>query len=250
MPALKWKKPRTTFTVDSRSVVNPTQARTLLDGFVSIASVGDSSPSTAACTTRLCAPRKWPACTDIASTFRRRDRGNCTLTARSLTPDGSGPTPERTGTVVSLSSGPWGSPRTVPCPPELTALLNAHLDEFGTSSDGHVFVGERNHREMPRGTVNRVWREVRREVFTPAVVASPLAATPYDLRHAAVSTWLNGGIPPTVVAEWAGQSVEVLFRIYAKCLHGGAEHLKHLWQAALGHGAPSKTSERIRNEQP
>lgn len=28
-----------------------------------------------------------------------------------------------------------------------------------------------------------------------------LARTPYDLRHAAVSTWLNGGVPPTTVAE-------------------------------------------------
>lgn len=27
--------------------------------------------------------------------------------------------------------------------------------------------------------------------------ASPLARRPYDLRHAAVSTWLNGGVPPT-----------------------------------------------------
>jgi hypothetical protein len=35
-------------------------------------------------------------------------------------------------------------------------------------------------------------------------------------RPAAVSTWLNGGIPPTDVAAWAGQSVEVLLRIYAK----------------------------------
>ncbi len=35
--------------------------------------------------------------------------------------------------------------------------------------------------------------------------ASPLAETPYDLRHAAISTQLNAGISPTQVAEWAGQ---------------------------------------------
>jgi hypothetical protein len=29
------------------------------------------------------------------------------------------------------------------------------------------------------------------------------------LRHAAVSTWLNGGVLATTVAEWAGHSVEI-----------------------------------------
>ncbi|MEO3830363.1 hypothetical protein [Actinomadura sp. B10D3] len=31
--------------------------------------------------------------------------------------------------------------------------------------------------------------------------ASPLAETPYALRHAAVSTWLSAGVPPAQVAE-------------------------------------------------
>ena len=55
----------------------------------------------------------------------------------------------------------------------------------------------------------------------PAQVASPLAGRPYDLRHAAVSLWLNAGVPATQVAERAGHSVEVLLRVYAKCLDGG-----------------------------
>ena len=38
-----------------------------------------------------------------------------------------------------------------------------------------------------------------------------------------MSTWLNGGVPPTTAAEWAGHSVEVLLRIYAKGLDGGDE---------------------------
>lgn len=66
----------------------------------------------------------------------------------------------------------------------------------------------------------------RAEAFTPEVYASPLARRPYDLRYAAVSTWLNGGVPATQVAEWAGQSVEVLFRSYAKCLDGGEAALR------------------------
>ena len=56
--------------------------------------------------------------------------------------------------------------------------------------------------------------------LTPAIAASPLAGRPYDLRHACLSTWLNAGVDPTQVAEWAGNSVDVLLRVYAKCIHG------------------------------
>ena len=84
-------------------------------------------------------------------------------------------------------------------------------------------------------TIGRVWRRARQAAFTAEVAASPLARTPYDLRHAAVSTWLNGGVPPTTVAEWAGHSVEVLLRIYAKCLNGGDALVHRRVQAALGY---------------
>jgi integrase len=80
-----------------------------------------------------------------------------------------------------------------------------------------------------------MWRLARARAFVPEVLVSPLAATPYDLRHAAVSTWLNGGVPPADVAAWAGHSVEVLLKIYAKCLDGGTELLRQRVQAALGH---------------
>ncbi|WP_243722598.1 hypothetical protein [Actinomadura sp. 7K507] len=60
----------------------------------------------------------------------------------------------------------------------------------------------------------------------PAEAASPLAETPYALRHAAVSTWLSAGVPPAQVAEWAGHSVAVLLRVYAKCVAGQEEEAK------------------------
>ncbi len=66
-----------------------------------------------------------------------------------------------------------------------------------------------------------MWAEARSLALTPAQVASPLASRPYDLRHAAVSLWLNAGVPAPQVAERAGHSVEVLLRVYAKCLDGG-----------------------------
>ena len=42
-----------------------------------------------------------------------------------------------------------------------------------------------------------------RAALTPAEYSSPLARRVYDLRHACVSTWLNAGVPPAQVAEWA-----------------------------------------------
>lgn len=50
-----------------------------------------------------------------------------------------------------------------------------------------------------------------------------LAKRPYDLRHAAVSTWLSSGVEPQLVAERAGHSVAVLFQMYAKFLKDGDE---------------------------
>jgi hypothetical protein len=43
---------------------------------------------------------------------------------------------------------------------------------------------------------------------------------PYDLRHAGISSRLNAGVPGPQVAEWAGHSVEVLYRTYAHCIDG------------------------------
>ena len=73
---------------------------------------------------------------------------------------------------------------------------------------------------MEESTYYRVWRKARQAALTAEEYASPLARRPYDLRHAAVSTWLNAGVPPTQVAEWAGHSVALLLQIYAKCLVG------------------------------
>lgn len=65
-----------------------------------------------------------------------------------------------------------------------------------------------------------MWDNARRVALAPAEYASPLARRVYDLRHACVSTWLGADVPPVQVAEWAGHSVAVLLRIYAKCIDG------------------------------
>ncbi|MEU8397984.1 hypothetical protein AB0C28_22545 [Nonomuraea sp. NPDC048892] len=110
----------------------------------------------------------------------------------------------------------------MPIPPELARILREHLAEDGTGEDGRIFRSER------RGVIastayTEVWQAARLLAFTPAQVASPLVRRPYDLRHAAVSLWLYAGVSAPDVAERAGHSVDVLLRVYAKCIDGQQE---------------------------
>ncbi|MGK5672494.1 replication initiator [Micromonospora sp. URMC 106] len=79
--------------------------------------------------------------------------------------------------------------------------------------------------------LDRWWQNVRR---APVQVASPRAGRPYDLRHAAVSLWLNSGVPATDVAARAGHYVDVLLKVYAKCIDGQEATVNQRIQAALG----------------
>jgi integrase len=63
---------------------------------------------------------------------------------------------------------------------------------------------------------------------------SPLGRRPYDLRHAAVSLWLNSGVPATEVARRAGHGVAVLVKIYAHCIDGQATAANQRITEALG----------------
>ncbi|WP_367132632.1 tyrosine-type recombinase/integrase [Saccharothrix sp. HUAS TT1] len=112
--------------------------------------------------------------------------------------------------------------RSVPIPPVLVTALREHLDRFGTGPDGRLFRSPGGG-VVSSSTYYRVWEEARQYALTPAQAASPLAGRPYDLRHAAVSLWLNGGVPAPEVAERAGHSVDVLLKVYAKCVDGQRE---------------------------
>ncbi|MEU1735059.1 hypothetical protein [Streptosporangium sp. NPDC020145] len=109
--------------------------------------------------------------------------------------------------------------RPVPIPPTLVEILREHIAEYGTGQDGRLFRSERGG-VVASTAYTEVWQEARKLALTPAQVASPLARRPYDLRHAAVSLWLNAGVPAPEVAERAGHSVDVLLQVYAKCLGG------------------------------
>ncbi|MBB5134191.1 integrase [Thermocatellispora tengchongensis] len=101
------------------------------------------------------------------------------------------------------------------------------------AKDGRLFRTETGG-SYSSSAYSYVWQETRKLALTPAQVASSLAARPYDLRHAAVSLWLNAGVPAPEVAKRAGHSVDVLLRVYAKCLDGQQEHINGKINDALG----------------
>ncbi|MGW9210657.1 tyrosine-type recombinase/integrase [Embleya sp. NPDC055664] len=125
-----------------------------------------------------------------------------------------------------------GTDRPVPIPPVLAAILRAHLEEFGTAKDGRVFRNERGEL-VGTSTYWRVWQEAREFALPPARVRSILAEKPYALRAAAITRWLNAGVPVAEVARRAGNSVEVIHKRYQGCMDGGEEAANRAIERAL-----------------
>jgi integrase len=222
---VKWAKPRTAKAVDPRVVINSGQARELL---AAVAQQGEIGRRLVAFFALMYYAALRPA---EAIDLRR-------------------------GNLVSLPSQGWGSmrlsssepragrkftnggksrerrelkhraandTRTVPLHPELVAILRNHLAQFVNSANGRLFIG-------PRGGIIAEWayldsfHQARQAILDSHDASTPLASRPYALRHAA--TWLNAGVPAPQVAEWAGHSVDVLLRVYAKCIAGQQEDAK------------------------
>lgn len=122
--------------------------------------------------------------------------------------------------------------RNVPIPPELVTLLREHISRFGTGPGGRLFRSESGNPIQP-STYWRVWHEARAMTLTPAQLTTPLLRRPYDLRHSGVTWRLNSRVPATEVAAWAGHSVEVLMRVYARCVAGLEEVWINLMEVSL-----------------
>ena len=247
--ALKWTAPKVSSQVDRRSVVNPRQARALLEAvraqqpsgprlvaFFAVMYYAGLRPEEAINLSEdnvILPPRIWDEQSQQwQDPSDDQDWGQ--LHIRSATPDaGSEWTDD--GSLRDrrqLKHRAEGDSRIVPVHPELTRILRDHLTRFGTAPDGRLFSGVRGG-ELPTITYRRAWTKARQVALSPAEQASPLARRPYDLRHACLSTWLNGGVYPTQVAEWAGHGVDVPLRIYAKCLAGQDELAKRRIAEAL-----------------
>jgi integrase len=243
--AIKWKAPKTTQEINRRSVVNHAQARRLLGavrqqtlsgprlvaffGIIYYAALRPEEAVNLRKDNVILPPLVW---NDATRTWEEPDDDWGELRFSSAAPevgaewtdDGARREQRR---LKARAEGEW---RRVPVAPQLTRLLRAHRVR---------------HRPRRPHLLRRPWRragiahlparmgQARRTALTPSEYASPLAKRVYDLRHACVSTWLNGGVPPAQVAEWAGHSVAVLLRIYAKCIDGQDKAARRRIEEAL-----------------
>jgi hypothetical protein len=74
------------------------------------------------------------------TTGRSPYRSSILKQVRTRTLAANGPTAERAGTAAN-SNNAQGGDATVPCPPELTAMINAHVELIGYGPNDRLFVG-------------------------------------------------------------------------------------------------------------
>jgi integrase len=215
---VKWKPPKVADAVDPRTVVNHDQARALLDAVGQQGEIGQHLVAFFAC--MYYAAMRPAEVIDLT-----RDPAWPTEGWGELRLDGSNPnsgsawTDTGKRTRRQLKHRAMRDVRPVPCPPQLTKILNEHIRRYKVAPGGRMFSGARGG-PVPDHAYGRVWQAARVKALTAEEVPSPLAAVPYHLRHAAVSTWLNAGVDATQVADWAGHSLNVLLKVYAKCITG------------------------------
>lgn len=230
---IQWKMPKLAQSIDCKVVVNPVQARALLRA---VATVQRSGPRLVAFFGCIYFSALRP---EEAVRLEREDLE---------LPEGDGwgwinvgeaaPETDRQWTDTdtrregrALKHRAVGAVRRAPMPPELVRLLKDHL-RLHAAPRGPIFVGEKG--ALISGLVyRRVWARARLAAFGECSAAGVLARRPYDLRHAAVSTWLNSGVPAAQVSAWAGHSVDVLLRVYASCVDDDAERALRRIEAEL-----------------
>ncbi|WP_194897037.1 hypothetical protein [Catenulispora pinisilvae] len=182
--------PRKGTTIDRRVVVNPVQARKLIEAvkeqgrgrtgahmtaFFAILYYAGLRPSEAlALRAQDCTlPKKgWgELCFAESSPY----------TDKAWTNDG-GYSPRK-----ALKHRPKDQSR-VPACPDLVRILRVHLAEYGTAEDGRLYARD-DGEKIRSATYAKIWADTRRDVLTKVQYDSPLGKRPYDLRHACVSTY-------------------------------------------------------------
>jgi len=234
-----WHAPRAAVAVDPATVANPAQVRAILAQATRI------RPELTAFFGCLYYAALRP---EEAVALRRSDlilpahgRGKLILTAacpRTGTPWTSTGTPHE---PRGLKHRPDGTIRVVPIPPVLVRMLRRHLSQSGAAQDGPLFRGARGGM-LSESVYGRVWRTAREAAFGPELAATALARRPYDLRHAALSLWLNASGAPAEVAARAGNSARVLHDVYLHCTDGQEDLVSQRIEDALDADASSRPS--------
>ena len=108
-------------------------------------------------------------------------------------------------------------------------------------SFGGGFVGNQAYQgQAPVERNQEVIRGFRR--LGPFATHSDHLVQPVVLRT--LPLWLNAGVPATKFAEWAGHSVAVLLRVYAKCIAGQEDSAQQRVDVALNSSTNSPDARR------
>ncbi|WP_168207371.1 tyrosine-type recombinase/integrase [Microlunatus elymi] len=232
---VKWTRPRSVSAVDPRVVVNSDQAKRFLDAVERHSERGARLKAFFGCMYYAGLRPEEAAALRVTNLATLPDEpntwGEFHLT-HSIPRSGSRWTESgMPRELAPLKHRAVGDTRSVPMHPELARMLRHHLATYGPAPDGHIFIGAHGGAVTDR-TYLKIFHEARAAALTPEEAASPLLDVPYSLRHAAVSTWLKATGDPAQVAAWAGHSVLVLLRVYAKCVSGaGSESLQKILDA-------------------
>ncbi len=108
-----------------------------------------------------------------------------------------------------------GDYRDVPVIPEVADAIATHLDR-GYGSVDRTWLSSTGRGHLDWGNILKTyWRPALVAVFSGGAKESLTHATPKILRKAAITWWLERGVSPTVAAEWAGHTEEVMQIYYA-----------------------------------
>ncbi len=234
---VQWKAPEVASTVDRRVVANPGQVRALLEAVRVEGRRGEHLVAFFGCLyfagmrpSEALALRIQDCTLPVDGWGRLELVGSEPRAGVLWTDDG------RPREVRGLKRRGQAETRSVPVPTELVILLRDHVARFGVAEDGRLFRSERGG-PLQETAYGAVWRRARGRALTGSQAASPLARRPYDLRHAAVSLWLNAGVPATEVARRVGHGVAVLLSVYANCVDGQEPVANARIDAALSAGS-------------
>jgi integrase len=211
---VQWRAPTAVVAVNPSTIASPAQVRAIL------AQVSGIRPALVAFFGCLYYAALRP---EEAGALRRSDlilpargRGKMILTSACPRTGAAWTSTGRPHEARGLKHRPDGTTRVVPIPPILVAMLRQHRRESGTAPDGRLFRGTRGGM-LSESVYGRVWHAARQTALGPDLAATALARRPYDLRHGALSLWLNASGTPAEVAAWAGNSARVLHEIYLHC---------------------------------
>lgn len=233
LTGLRWKAPEVADEIDPDCVPNPAQVARLLAAARALPGRGPHLYAffgcmyyTAMCPAEVIHLQKSQCRLPASGWGLLNLKGGVVTAGKTWTDDGD------VYEIHSLKRRAAKATRAVPIPPVLVRMLREHIEDFGVAPDGRLFRnGAGNYVEAAAYGIT--WRRAREAALTLDEHALELAKRPYDLRHAGISFWLASGVDPAECARRAGQSIQVLFRSYAKFLAEARNHANRLIEKSM-----------------